>query len=85
MGQRIKEKLQQEAPVTDKEKLKQNELQEFEDKVKQGNSIWKQYPAIRYTVYAGIGLGVLWGSKYLFALMADNIRAFKDLTKSIKE
>ena len=39
----------------------------------------------KYLVYVIIGVGILWGSKYVFNSLAGSIRAFKNLKKSITE
>ena len=39
----------------------------------------------KYLFYVMIGIGILYGSKFLFNGMAESIRAFKNLKQSIKE
>lgn len=64
--------------------FQEKESLNLEQKIKQELSPWKEHKAIRYTTYAALTIGILWGSKYLFNAISDNVTAFKKLIKAVK-
>lgn len=67
------------------DKEHQRRLEAAQQALKDSQSLWKQSKTFRTVVYVGIGIGALWGSRFIFKLTAGTIRAYKDLRKSMKE